>query len=245
MKVHRRKQPPLRRSSATMRDATTIDGHAADHETLQIPSNTEGHFILIALNLTTPPPIIRNQDERKTVHRFIVRRTKITRAIAVAGIPLCLAVILQAVISYELYMYTETQCRLDLPSTPNFHMPYLQVCCLLLWWTDMSTELHSIVTNSRIVLANRYHRDNGTRWKLHIVLWRRLVILLVSVVTELLIWAFVMLVGTKFIILCAFDVETLVMNCLAVKVDFLSVVLFVTFITFITFIILQTNACHN
>jgi len=204
--------------SKTINDSTTIDGHASTKYVLQIPSNTEGHFMLIALNLTSKPPIIRHQDRRKTNYTYVVRVSKLVRAFAVAGMPLLMAIILQSILAYELYNFTEQQCRLiGTSNLEDFHMPYLQCCCLLLWWTDMSTEIHSLVNNSMIIFARRFRRDDKSRWKLQISLFRRIMVLFVSVITELVVWIFVMLVGTKFITYCAVDVEALVMNCLAIK----------------------------
>lgn len=191
-----------------------------DKSVCKIPMNTEGHFMLIGLNFTQKPPIIRNQNPLKTVP-YVVRRGKLMKAITMAGIPLAISIVVQVILCFELYEYTETQMKNHVmkiveDGESNNHMPYLQFCALLLWWITMSGDLYDVGRGCMIICARRFKKKDGSSWVLRIGCCTRAIVFLLCVLSEIAVWGLVLFTGTNFI-LYSLDIEHLVLNTLAVR----------------------------
>lgn len=176
--------------------------------------------MLVALNFSQEPPIIHNQDAKKTTNTYTVRKGKLLKAITMAGIPLTMSIIIQVVLCYELYLFTESDMKMEVLENNNAtsvtHMPYLQVFALLLWWVTMSTDVYDIWRAWIIVCSKRFLKTDGSHWRLRVGFCTRFMVFLLCVASELSVWVLVLFTGTQFIMYSS-NIEHLVLNTLAVR----------------------------
>lgn len=163
----------------------------------EIPSNTMAYFVATSIGFKDGGGDIT--------------KSNMLRAIAVAGPSMVWCLFIQIVFLIALMNYIDGT---DPKPSNSTSVVTLQICSISLFLVDICNTLRDLLVQAMIIFSKEYIYKE-TKYAIKIPMCKRLLIFCMTTVTEICIFGFCCFVSVKYL-LSAHDVETIILNTLAI-----------------------------